>query len=101
YEYFKIIKVNIVKQNLSILCVNLARGGAQKVISLLLKELVKDYNVTLVFFYDHVHFPIPEEVKVIYLNNDLRKRWLNLRFMDSIKFMIKYNRLIKNERISI
>lgn len=93
--------MNIVKQNLSILCVNLARGGAQKVISLLLKELVKDYNVTLVFFYDHVHFPIPEEVKVIYLNNDLRKRWLNLRFMDSIKFMIKYNRLIKNERISI
>ena len=39
------------KPNLSILSISLGSGGAEKVISLLLKELIKDFNVTLILFY--------------------------------------------------
>ncbi len=40
------------KPNLSILSITFGSGGAQKIISLLLKELIKDYNVTLDNFFE-------------------------------------------------
>ena len=55
------------KPNLSILNINFESGGAEKVISLLLKELVHNYNVTLIIFYNVIHFDIPKEVNLIVL----------------------------------
>jgi N-acetylgalactosamine-N,N'-diacetylbacillosaminyl-diphospho-undecaprenol 4-alpha-N-acetylgalactosaminyltransferase len=87
------------KPNLSILNISLASGGAEKVISLLLKELVKDYNVTLILFYDEVHFKIPEDVNVIFLCNQLPNRPFYLKMIDAITFLFKYNKILKEKEI--
>ncbi|MBU2930121.1 glycosyltransferase [Winogradskyella psychrotolerans] len=89
------------KQNISILCISLGSGGAEKVISLLLKKLVHNYNVYLVIFYDEVHFPIPEDVNVIVLSNKGPDRPFYLKIIDAYKFIIKYYRLVKTEHIAI
>ena len=87
------------KPNLSILNISLASGGAEKVISLLLQKLIKDYNVTLILFYKEVHFKIPEDVNVIFLSNQLTTRAFYLKLIDSIKFIFKYNRILKEKKI--
>lgn len=89
------------KQNLSILNLTLSSGGAEKVISLLLKELVNDYNVTLVLCHKAVHFPIPKEVNVIFLSEKNYNRPFHLKVIDSLEFIIKYNRFLKRENIHI
>lgn len=89
------------KQNISILTLSLGSGGAEKVISLLLKELKNDYNVSLVLFYNVIHFPIPEEVDVIILSEKGANRPYYLRFFDFITFLFKYKRFIKNKNIDI
>ncbi len=88
------------KPNLSILNLSLASGGAEKVISLLLKELVNDYNVTLVLFYNNIHFPIPENVTTIIFSNKHPNRPYIKRFLDLISFIFKYNRLLKKQKIT-
>ena len=50
------------KPNLSILTIDYGAGGAERVISLLLKKLKNDFNVTLVIFYDIVHYDLPDGV---------------------------------------
>lgn len=72
-------------------------GGAEKVISLLLKKLVKDYDVTLILFYDIFHFKIPKEVNVEILStSSLNKNFINKLF-DFPKFINRYFRLIKRD----
>ncbi|WP_400078927.1 glycosyltransferase [Winogradskyella sp. R77965] len=89
------------KPNLSILTLSLGSGGAEKVISLLIKELKNDYNVSLVLFYNVVHFPIPEEVDVIILSKKGVDRPYYLRFFDFIIFLVKYHRFTKKRNIDI
>lgn len=89
------------KKNISILTLSLGSGGAEKVISLLLKELKNDHNVCLVLFYNVIHFPIPEDVDVILLSKKGIDRPYYLRFFDLIVFIIKYHRITKNRKISI
>lgn len=89
------------KQNLSILSLTLTSGGAEKVISLLLKELINDYNVTLVLCYKLIHFTIPNGVNVIFLSENDSNRPLYHKITDVIKFILKYNRLLKKEKINI
>lgn len=90
-----------VKQNLSILSITLGSGGAEKVISLLLKELTKDYNVNLVLFYNTIHFPVPQEVNVVVLSDKNQDRPFYNKFIDSVNFIVKYNRFMKKEHINI
>ncbi|WP_179345065.1 glycosyltransferase [Winogradskyella ursingii] len=89
------------KPNISILCTSLASGGAEKVISLLLKELKNDFNVFLVLFYDDIHFPIPDEVNVIFLNNKKSNSSFFQRAIDPLLFLKRYRKLIKKEKIEI
>lgn len=44
-------------------------GGAEKVISLILPELSKKYDVSLVLLYNDIHYNIPEGVEVVVLND--------------------------------
>lgn len=89
------------KPNLSILSISLGSGGAEKVISLLLKELIKDFNVTLILFYNEVHFTIPNEVEVICLSKKKPLRPFFLKIMDSIYFLIKYIQILNKRKIHI
>jgi N-acetylgalactosamine-N,N'-diacetylbacillosaminyl-diphospho-undecaprenol 4-alpha-N-acetylgalactosaminyltransferase len=93
--------VNNSKQNITILCISLGSGGAEKVISLLLKSLKNDYNVSLVLFYNTIHFPIPKEVNVVFLSEKGPDRPFYLKAIDTLRFIIKYNRFVKREKISV
>lgn len=87
------------KKNLSILSITLGRGGAEKVISLLLKKLIKDYNVTLILFYDNIHFPIPEDVNVVIFNKEITDKPFLSKAFDAVRFIKKYNGILKSEKI--
>ncbi|MCA0152994.1 glycosyltransferase [Winogradskyella vincentii] len=89
------------KKNIALLCISLNSGGAEKVVSLLLAKLKEDYNVSLVLFYDDIHFPIPDEVDVTLLSKKKPNRPYFLRFLDFIRFIIKYQKIIKRENIGI
>ena len=93
--------MNNTKPNISILSITLGSGGAEKVISLLLKELKNNYNVTLVLFYNHIHFTIPEGINVICLSNESAERPFYSKLSDLISFKKKYNDFIKKEKITI
>lgn len=89
------------KKNIAILSITLGSGGAEKVISLLLKELKKDYNVTLVLFHNTIHFPIPEGITIKILSDNPPDRAFYLKFIDTFKYIIKYYRFVKNNKIDI
>jgi N-acetylgalactosamine-N,N'-diacetylbacillosaminyl-diphospho-undecaprenol 4-alpha-N-acetylgalactosaminyltransferase len=93
--------VNKPKQNISILSITLGSGGAEKVISLLLKPLKDDYNVTLVLCYNTLHFIVPDEVNIIILSEKGPDRPFYLKFLDTINFIFKYHRFVKKENIKI
>lgn len=91
------------KENISIINISLASGGAEKVISLLLKKLVVDYNVTLFLLYNNIHFEIPKEVNVVIFNNESNSK--NIAFIKKIFtpiiFQLKFLRELKKRKISI
>ena len=89
------------KQNITILSISLASGGAEKVISLLLKELRHDYNVTLVLFHKVLHFPVPEGVEIFAMSENLPNRPFYKKTFDSILFIIKYYRFVKKNNVEI
>ena len=91
--------MNNKKQNISIFTLSLGSGGAEKVISLLLRELKNDYNVTLVLFYNIIHFDIPEEVDVVILSDKGSDRPYFLRFLDFFSFFFKYKKIVKTKNI--
>lgn len=88
------------KKNISILSITLGSGGAEKVISLLLKELVNDYNVTLILFYNEVHFPIPNGVDLVLLCKKGPDRPFYLKIIDAVGFVFKYHKLLKKKNIN-
>jgi glycosyltransferase involved in cell wall biosynthesis len=88
-------------KNLSILSITLGSGGAQKVISLLLKCLKLDYNVTLVLFYNSIHFPIPKEVNVVVLSKKGPQSSFYLKFFDSLSVIFNYYKFVKKQDINI
>ncbi|SFT14175.1 N-acetylgalactosamine-N,N'-diacetylbacillosaminyl-diphospho-undecaprenol 4-alpha-N-acetylgalactosaminyltransferase [Zhouia amylolytica] len=87
------------KPNLCILNTSLSSGGAEKVISLLLKKLVNDFKVTLVLFYNDIHFQIPEAVETVLLSEEKPPKSWRKRIVNFYDFYKKYNALIKRERI--
>ena len=90
------------KPNLSILTIDYGAGGAERVISLLLKHLKNDFNVTLVIFYDVVHYELPEGVDlVVLLPEKVMTKKLYLKILDSFKIIFRYSKLIKEKKIDI
>lgn len=81
--------------------ISMGSGGAEKVVSLLLKELRKDYNVSLVLFYNVIHFPIPDGINVITLSDTPPNKPLLSKLFDFTKFLFKYYRFVKNKKIQI
>lgn len=88
-----------IKKNISILNTSLTSGGAEKVISLLLKELIKDFNVTLILFYNEKHFPIPQEVDVIILSKIGHNVPFYKKALNVFRFTTRYNKIIKSKKI--
>jgi hypothetical protein len=88
------------KPKVSVLGMTMGSGGAEKVISLFLPKLMKDYNVTLVLFYDVFHFAIPNGLATEIL---IRKRKLSTFqkvFLFPIAFF-RYLNFIKRNNIKV
>ena len=83
------------KPNISILITSFTSGGAEKVISLLLKKMVDDFNVKLILLYDEIHFPIPEKVHTIILSKKGPSDNLYNKISDLLRFYKAYKKLIK------
>ncbi|MBO3116902.1 glycosyltransferase [Winogradskyella sp. DF17] len=90
------------KKNLSILAINMYYGGAQRVISMLLKHMVKDYNVHLVIFTEHINFEIPEEVelKILFPESNERNTVFN-KLKNVFRAAKAYDEFIKEKQIDV
>lgn len=87
-------------KKLTIFAMSMGAGGAEKVISLFLKELIKDYEVTLFLFYDSIHHPIPDGVKIISLYPSSQNNWLR-RLCSIPKGILAYARFLRKTRPDI
>ncbi|WP_430615316.1 glycosyltransferase [Flavobacterium sp. JP2137] len=82
-------------KSICIFTLNLGAGGAEKTISLLLPELVKDYKVYLVIFQRDLYFTIPEEVNLVVFDNNKN------RFFSFFYILYKYCRFLKRNKIEV
>ena len=82
------------KPKVSILITSFTSGGAEKVISLLLKKMIDDFEVKLVLFYNEIHFPVPEEVETILLTTGESSQTFFKKIADLFKFYRQYKKLL-------
>ena len=59
------------KKKIAIFLYSLAAGGAERQVSILLKKLLKHYEITLVLMNDTIFYEIPSEVEVVYLEKSM------------------------------
>ena len=85
---------------ISILIYSLASGGAERVVSILLKEL-KGYEIDLILMNDTIFYDVPENIKIVYLekSNPFESGIKKLLKLPLLGF--KYKKLIKNSDVSI
>tara|TARA_B110000908_G_C10224787_1_gene437330 strand:+ start:78 stop:1172 length:1095 start_codon:yes stop_codon:yes gene_type:complete len=76
----------------------MSKGGAEKVISILLPYLIKDYNVSLVLLVDDIKYDIPSRVKIHTINTS--RSSLN-RILTFPKSIVKYYNFVKRNNIDI
>jgi len=85
------------KNNVLIFCISLQRGGAERIISLLLKEFAEDENfsIHLVMMEGRIEYPIPSSVKITILSKSKKsaiRKLLELPFVSwQLKNYIKEN----------
>ena len=69
-------------KKVAIFTVSMGAGGAERVISLLLPKLIKDYEVHLILMYNSIYYEIPEGVRIqtVYpdAQNGLRRKLTSL-----------------------
>lgn len=61
----------VLKRSISILLYSLDNGGAERVVSVLLKELQREYKVTLFLMSDVIFYNISKDMEIVYLDNSI------------------------------
>lgn len=91
------------KRKIALFVSAIGYGGAEKVVSLLLDELTKYFDVTLILLYDEIKLPIAKNAKVVILSKkgETFKSNAFSSFIDYIKFIFKYQKALKNENIDV
>jgi N-acetylgalactosamine-N,N'-diacetylbacillosaminyl-diphospho-undecaprenol 4-alpha-N-acetylgalactosaminyltransferase len=86
---------------LSILIYSLGNGGAERIVSILLKELSYKYEIELILMNDTIFYEIPKNVKIIFLekSNPKEKGFSKLLKLPILGW--KYKKLIKNSDVSL
>ena len=85
---------------ISILIYSLASGGAERVVSILLKEL-KGYEIDLILMNDTIFYDVPENIKIVYLEKSNPFESGIKKFLKLPLLGFKYKKLIKNSDVSI
>ncbi|MGY0392427.1 glycosyltransferase [Bizionia sp. KMM 8389] len=91
------------KRKIALFVSAIGYGGAEKVVSLLLQELTKYFDVTLILMYNEIKLPIHKDAKVIILSNldETFKTSVTDKFKDYLKFIFKYKQVLKEENIDV
>lgn len=91
------------KRKIALFVSAIGYGGAEKVVSLLLHELTNYYDVTLILLYNEIKLPIPKDAKIIILSksNETFKNSLLGKLRDNFRFIFKYQKVLKAEKIDV
>ncbi len=92
----------IKKTKISLLTIDFGMGGTERFISLLLPKLTKDFEVTLVIFYNYIDFEIPNDVNLIILKPDTKKsKSILFKIKNFYNLYKKYKNLVKKNSIDV
>lgn len=91
------------KKRISIFVISMTSGGAEKVISLLLKKLQYDFEVTLILMFDNIHFEIPRSINLEILSRGSEKKSLTFlsQLANALRFTRRYLKILKRRDIEI
>jgi N-acetylgalactosamine-N,N'-diacetylbacillosaminyl-diphospho-undecaprenol 4-alpha-N-acetylgalactosaminyltransferase len=91
------------KKKLCVFAISLSSGGAERVISLLLKHLVNDFDVTLILLSNNIFFEPPKDLKIIFLGkpNVLVTTSPLLKLKSMAQFVYKYRSIAKKEKFDV
>jgi N-acetylgalactosamine-N,N'-diacetylbacillosaminyl-diphospho-undecaprenol 4-alpha-N-acetylgalactosaminyltransferase len=91
-----------INPKLCISTIDFGSGGTERVISTLLPELVNDFEVTLVLFYNQIHYPIHKDVNLVILIPDRNGSTSTFtKLKDFVVLLFKYKSYIKHNHIDI
>ncbi|MDH6354387.1 glycosyltransferase involved in cell wall biosynthesis [Dysgonomonas sp. PH5-45] len=94
------MKNNSTKKNLCIFTLSMGSGGAERFISLIIPPLTKKYNITLVLFNQNIHYSLPENVSIVYLNSKKKQSFVR-KIFSFIPMIYKYVSFIKKNDIPV
>ena len=84
------------KKRLSIFINNLSHGGAQKIASVLAKELMLEFEVYLVLLTENIVYDVPENIKIEVLSKDKKGN-----FLDKLANIYRYYAFCKKNKIDV
>jgi len=87
------------KKKIFILIYSLASGGAERVTSILLKELKKEFHITLVLMNNTMFYEIPSDVEIIYLEQSSFNENNIFKLLKLPILALKYKKLCKDNKI--
>lgn len=89
------------KKRLAILITSLSGGGAERVVSILLNELQKKYDITLILMMPDIVYDIPENIEMIYLEKTNEKE-SNLKKIIKLPYLgWKYKKICNDKKVDI
>lgn len=86
---------------LAILIYSLAGGGAERVVSILLNELKNTYDVTLVLMNKTIHYDLPANQKIIYLENSTPNEYGLFKLLKLPLLGFKYKNICQQNNIDM
>jgi len=86
---------------ITILIYSLASGGAERVVSILLKELSQRYEIELVLMRDAIFYDIPNNVQVTFLENSNPTENGIIKLLKLPFLGWRYKKLLKNSDVSL
>ncbi len=89
------------KKKIAIFLYSLASGGAERIVSVLLKRLYKKYDITLFLMNDTIFYNIPKEIKIIFLEKSKPNENGFIKFLKLPILGWKYKNLLKQQNISL